>query len=104
MIEEKATYRYLISKKYIDMFLILDEKQITVRECSKILKMERYHLSNVTNRFIKEGYISKNKTKLGLTKKGSELTNMLRNLKNHIENNKVKINIEKIEIIGDKNV
>jgi len=78
----------IINKKYMKLFISLDNKVMNIIQCSKKIGMTNPHLSKILKEFVKEGLIIKKKNTyyrrsfdLILTEKGKSMAKLLRKLK-----------------------
>ena len=100
-------YRFVIKPNYIELLTSLEYGEAGLKECSKRIGMNYYHLSNVIEQLHKEKVIVKERQDtayaVSLTEKGLKIVRCLRVLKGIIDGQLVKDPAEEqIRILKEK--
>lgn len=86
-------YRFVVKRTYIDLLSSLENGETGLRECSKKIGMNYYHLSQVIEQLHKEKVVKKERQDVAyavsLTEKGKKIVRCLRVLKSLIEDHPV---------------
>lgn len=87
-------YRFVVKKNYIELLASLEKGEAGIKECSKRIGMNYYHLYNVIEQFHKEGIVKKEKDNnayaVSLTDHGKKIVRCLIVLRALIDKNPVK--------------